>query len=190
MWKLYSDGGCRPNPGNGSYGAALYKDETLIESIGGHIGDTTNNKAEYMGFYKGLQLVHEHCDSDDTIDIYLDSSLVLKQMTGEWKVKDDSLKDINKKCKHLSKSFSLNYNWVKGHSGDPKNEYVDSTCTFFIGLSNQKSTSVPEKDDSRVHLNCPFSDKDEAKSLGAKWDVNVKKWWIPSNMTELFEKWL
>ena len=42
----------------------------------------------------------------------------------------------------------------------------------------------------RFYLDCPFSDKDEAKSLGAFWDADVRKWYVPDNLERtLFEKW-
>ena len=42
----------------------------------------------------------------------------------------------------------------------------------------------------RFYLDCPFSDKDEAKSLGAFWDSDVRKWYVPDNVSkDLFEKW-
>jgi ribonuclease HI len=199
MWELYSDGGSRPNPGQAAYSAVLYKDSELIESIGGFMGESTNNKAEYKAFFSGLKLIEDNCNSDDEIVCYLDSQLVLKQITKEWKVKDESLKYITIKCQDLTSKFNnIKLKWVKGHSGNKGNEYVDSVCTYFIEKQKDKIEFISEteciklekKHNSKIYINCPYSDKDEAKSLGAKWDIKEKKWYITSELQDLFEKWL
>lgn len=191
LWKLYSDGGCKPNPGKGAYCAALYKDDNLVESVGGYIGESTNNQSEYKAFYSGIQLMNDHCNGNSKIDVYLDSQLVLKQVTGEWAVKEESLKKISLKCKDgLSGFLNVNFNWVKGHSGDSGNNYVDSICTHLINTAKGIETKHEDNTPSRIYINCPFSDKDEAKSLGAKWDVKEKRWWIPHELQNQFEKWL
>ena len=52
-------------------------------------------------------------------------------------------------------------------------------------------TSPEKKDDVGVYLNCPFSEKDECKAIGGKWDPSVKKWYVPKGMDHgLFAKWL
>ena len=199
MWKLYSDGGSRPNPGKAAYCAALYKDFELVESVGGYMGKSTNNKAEYKAFYAGLKLIENNCEYDEEIICFLDSQLVLKQTMKEWKVKDESLKDVSKQCQELVSKFEyIKLEWVKGHSGNKGNEYVDSVCTYFITKENLNNTDPPKneyielekKNSSKIYINCPYADKDEAKSLGAKWDVKEKKWYITHEMLDLFEKWL
>ena len=52
-------------------------------------------------------------------------------------------------------------------------------------------TSLGKKDDVGIYLNCPFSEKDECKALGGKWDPSVKKWYVPKGINHgLFAKWL
>jgi len=191
MWNLYSDGGSRPNPGKSAYCAALYNNYVLVESIGGYMGESTNNKAEYKAFYTGLKLIEEHCDIYDEINIYLDSKLVLKQTTKEWKVKDESLKDIATKCQEIVEHYThMKFTWIKSHSGNEGNTYVDTVCTYFIEKC-KNDVIVEEKEDiSKIYINCPYSEKDEAKQLGAKWDCTEKKWYIPSELIDQFEKWL
>ena len=211
MWNLYTDGGCRPNPGNASYSAALYNVNELYESIGGYIGQGTNNKAEYRAFLSGLYLLENNCKYEDNIECHLDSQLIIKQLTNVWKVKDKELLIISDKCKVIVAKFqNIKFNWVKGHSGNKGNEYVDSVCTYFIKKQDsEKSDSESEHEEEyetddeqlygmlankiesdKLYINCPFSEKDEVKSLGAKWDANEKKWWIKPNMNVVFKKWL
>jgi ribonuclease HI len=193
MWELYSDGGSRPNPGQASYCAALYKDGELVESTGGYMGQSTNNKAEYKAFYAGLNLLNNNSEYDDDIVCYLDSQLVLKQISKEWKVKDATLKDISELCQEIVSNYTnIKLKWVKGHSGNIGNEYVDSGCTYFIGKQtiNKNMIIKEKKNSSKVYIKCPYEDKDEAKSLGAKWDVNEKQWYITHELQDLFTKWL
>ena len=207
MWDLYSDGGAAPNPGPGAYCAALYKEGVLVESAGGFLPKTTNNVAEYRGFLSGLRLMKDNCTSDDIIVAHLDSQLVLKQVTGEWKVKERSLQELCTQCTTISSAFSnLQMKWVKGHSGDIGNEYVDSVCTQLIRMSvNNKlgsdertSDSDPdfepdiETDNKRLYISCPFSEKDEVKAMGARWDPDKRKWWVSNDYINRikFSKWI
>ena len=194
MWKVYTDGGCKPNPGKGAYCAALYKGDTLIESAGGYLQDTTNNKAEYRACLAGLQLVEAHCDHDDEIIMLLDSQLVIKHLTGEWSVKDETLKSTYLKCFDKVVQYdNMRFEWVKGHSGNTGNDYVDSVCTYFIQRDTTVVTPVKiENTQAKVYLNCPYADKDTAKSLGAKWDARAKKWWVSDSdeHRNTFAKWI
>src|SRR3989338_3937613 len=91
-YTLHSDGGARGNPGPAAYGYVLRDpDGTVIAKEGKTIGKGTNNAAEYQGVIaglrraKGLKAVPLAC--------YLDSELVVKQLNGEYKVKDADIKD-------------------------------------------------------------------------------------------------
>lgn len=194
MWDLYCDGGSKPNPGQAAYCAVLYEDGKIVESVGGYIGKSTNNKAEYKALYGGLKLLKENCHKEDEIGIHLDSQLVMNQVTGEWKVKDETLKEINGKCKKLYELYeNIEMKWVKGHSGVEGNEYADSVCTYFIDRQKpeiKKKVSQPTMD-TKIHLNCPFSEKETVKSMGARWDPKEKKWYITNAQDiDLFEKWI
>ena len=54
MYKLYTDGGARPNPGNAGYGAALYFNDDMIATCGGGVQKSTNNCMEYTALSAGL----------------------------------------------------------------------------------------------------------------------------------------
>ena len=135
MWTLYADGGCKPNPGKGAYSAVLFLDSKIVESVGGFLHDTTNNRAEYTACLAGLSLISKHCPREH-VKIFLDSQLVLKQISGEWKINDNVLKELQASCISLINSLDVSFHWVKGHSGSTGNDYVDSTCSYFIAKSN------------------------------------------------------
>ena len=91
MYKLYFDGASRSNPGPASYGVSLIgPNGKEIDTDKKYIGNATNNVAEYMGAIAAVNLALKH--NLDNIAIYGDSNLVIKQITNEWKVKSENLK--------------------------------------------------------------------------------------------------
>jgi ribonuclease HI len=129
---IYTDGGCRGNPGVGGWGAWLrYKDHD--KKLKGSELDTTNNKMELTASIKALQALKS---SDITIDLYTDSKYVIQGINDwieGWKAK--GWKTANKKpvknvelwkqLDDLNQEFSVNWHWVKGHSDDLGNDMAD-----------------------------------------------------------------
>lgn len=90
---IYTDGGARNNPGPAGIGVVFYdENKKVIETFKEYIGEATNNQAEYRALILALQNVEKH--SPKSIDCYLDSELVVKQINKEYKVKDPGLKDL------------------------------------------------------------------------------------------------
>ncbi len=102
-YKLYTDGGARGNPGPAGIGGVLYKDDKLFSSFSSYIGKGTNNQAEYLAILKGIELALEH--NINTLDCYLDSELVVKQLNREYKVKNKELAKIFIKIHNLTLKF-------------------------------------------------------------------------------------
>ena len=102
--KLYTDGGSRGNPGESACAYAICKmDGTVVEKAGYYIGIATNNQAEYYGFKRGLERAREL--GIDKITLYSDSELVVNQMNGHYKVKNQELAPLNQEVKALVDSF-------------------------------------------------------------------------------------
>ena len=102
--KLYTDGACRPNPGSGSIGVLLLdQDDQELESHCDNIGYSTNNRAEYHALIKGLDLAARHCRK--TIYCFLDSDIVIKQLNGVWRLKDDELRKLSHAVKDKERPF-------------------------------------------------------------------------------------
>lgn len=102
---LYTDGGARGNPGPAASAAYLFGSEMeVIDSQGEYIGETTNNQAEYHGLLIGLELALRH--NVTQLECRLDSELVVKQINGQYKVKDEKIKLVFSKVKKLLESFS------------------------------------------------------------------------------------
>lgn len=103
--KLYSDGGARGNPGP-SAGAAILLDVNgaQVFNIGEYFGIGTNNQAEYKGLLLGLT----ECLSRQILDLdcFLDSELIVKQLKGEYKVKDQTLSQLYQSVQMLLPKFA------------------------------------------------------------------------------------
>ena len=77
--KLYSDGACEGNPGQGAIGClVLDENNQELDSYSECVGYTTNNRAEYLALIKGLECAARH--TRNTVHCYLDSELVVKQL--------------------------------------------------------------------------------------------------------------
>lgn len=98
--KLFTDGGARGNPGPAGIGAILFEDDKLIWFESEYIGKATNNYAEYKAILLGLQKTLK-IYPDAEIICHLDSELVVKQLNGEYKVKNKPLKILNDKIQDL-----------------------------------------------------------------------------------------
>jgi len=103
MYKLYTDGGSRGNPGNAAFGCVLFDDDVLLAINGGYLGKQTNNQAEYEALIAGMKLSKKN--DVDMLVCYLDSELVVKQLKGEYKVKNGNIKPLFKKVQKKLDDF-------------------------------------------------------------------------------------
>jgi ribonuclease HI len=131
MIKIYTDGSCLSNPGNGGW-AAIINTNGEIKKISGNEKNTTNNRMELMAPINALKNIN----SKDPIDIFTDSKYVKNGITkwintwvlNNWKTsKKENVKnkDLWLELHKLNQSLNVKWNWVKAHAGDPLNEEVD-----------------------------------------------------------------
>ena len=93
MYKLQFDGGSRGNPGIGGCGAVIFQNNIEIWNEKYYLGDNiTNNQAEYSGLICGLEYI-QNLDIKK-LEIEGDSNLVIKQISGVWKVKNTILQNL------------------------------------------------------------------------------------------------
>ena len=98
-----SDGGARGNPGPGAIGVIVRKDEEILTRYSAKIGKfVTNNIAEYEALIKALELASKFTDE---VTCVLDSELVVKQLLGEYKVKNPHLLPLFLKVQRLQENF-------------------------------------------------------------------------------------
>ena len=91
---LSTDGGARGNPGPAAYAYVLEaEDGTVLAAHGEAIGVATNNVAEYSALIAGLEKAVELCVGE--LEVISDSELMVKQMRGEYKVKNEALRELS-----------------------------------------------------------------------------------------------
>ena len=94
VWTLRCDGGSRGNPGPGALGYVLLDDTGReVEARGEYLGVCTNNVAEYRSLLAGLAAAARH--GVRTLRVQMDSELVVRQMLGQYKVKNEGLKPLH-----------------------------------------------------------------------------------------------
>lgn len=97
---INTDGGSRNNPGPAGIGVVIYDPEgNVLETYKEHIGDATNNIAEYRALIAGLK--HAKRFKAEEIECRLDSELVVKQVTGVYKAKDEGMKQMLQEVREL-----------------------------------------------------------------------------------------
>ena len=128
---IYADGACRGNPGPGGWGAWLKSGEHEKEVFGGE-KQTTNNRMELTAVIQALALLTQRSQ----VVIYTDSAYVKDGITSwihgwkkrGWKTADNKpVKNVElwQRLDELNAAHSVQWRWVKGHSGDPGNERAD-----------------------------------------------------------------
>ena len=102
--KLSTDGGARGNPGPAAYGYVLEADDgTVLDARGETIGVATNNVAEYRALIAGLEKAVEL--GIDELQVVSDSELLVKQMQGEYRVKNEALRELNDEANALERKL-------------------------------------------------------------------------------------
>jgi ribonuclease HI len=111
--RLFTDGGARGNPGPAAYGFVLEsEDGTVLAAEGEAIGTATNNVAEYSGLIAGLRKAVElHVPE---VEVVSDSELMVKQMRGEYRVKNEALRELYEEATALARRIeNVEYRHVR-----------------------------------------------------------------------------
>ncbi len=115
------DGGSRGNPGPAAVAAVVQRpDGQVLEEHGERIGDATNNVAEYRALLLGIE--RAAALSAGELELVSDSELVVRQVKGEYKVKDAALRKLHVQVAAALKSFA---SWSIRHVRREENESAD-----------------------------------------------------------------
>jgi ribonuclease HI len=111
--RLFTDGGARGNPGPAAYGFVLEAEDGTVLAAEGHaIGVATNNVAEYSGLVAGLRKALDLHIPD--VEVVSDSELLVKQMRGEYRVKNEALRALFVEASTLARDLqTVEYRHVK-----------------------------------------------------------------------------
>lgn len=135
---LYTDGACKGNPGPGGWGVVLRYGEALKKMHGGE-AHTTNNRMELMAAIMGLKALKRSCE----VELYTDSQYVRKgimEWLGGWKrngwktaaKKPVKNEDLWRELDAEVARHSVNWHWVRGHTGVPDNELADELANLGV----------------------------------------------------------
>lgn len=138
---IYTDGGCRPNPGVGAWAAVLRSGDHVRELCGGDL-ETTNNRMELTAALRALEALKEPC----AVEMYTDSQYVKKGLTEwmkNWKKNHFQRRDGGKWKPVLNAELwkaldaeaarhEIDWRWVRGHVGVADNERCDELCSAKI----------------------------------------------------------
>jgi broad specificity phosphatase PhoE/ribonuclease HI len=129
-----ADGGSRGNPGPAGYGALVRDPVTgqVLAEIAEAIGHATNNVAEYRGLIAGLRAAAT-LSAKASVEVRMDSKLVVEQMSGRWKIKHPDMKPLALEARDLATGFSsVRYTWVprakNTHADRLANEAMDAAA--------------------------------------------------------------
>jgi ribonuclease HI len=133
--EIWTDGGCKPNPGPGGW-AALLKFRDTVKEISGGEADTTNNRMELTAAAFALEALKRPC----IIKLHTDSEYLKNGITRwhtgwvrkNWRTAGgDPVKnmDLWRRILEAAKPHAIEWRWVRGHSGDPMNDRVDVLAT-------------------------------------------------------------
>lgn len=139
--KVYTDGACRGNPGPGGWGVYIQLNDEEKDLYGGN-PETTNNQMEMQAALEALKYLK---DKNEVIELYTDSNYLRQGITEwihKWKLnnwrtaakKPVANRDLWIEISDLNEKMNVQWNWVKGHAGDPGNERADQLAN--LGADN------------------------------------------------------
>jgi len=131
--RLSTDGGARGNPGPAAYGYVLEaEDGTVLDARGEAIGVATNNVAEYRALVAGLAKAVEL--GLDELEVVSDSELLVKQMRGEYKVKNAALQELNAAAEALARRVGrVTYTAVRREHNELADRLVNEALDAISG---------------------------------------------------------
>jgi broad specificity phosphatase PhoE/ribonuclease HI len=140
-FRLTADGGSRGNPGPAGYGAVVTENGKIIAELYDVLGVATNNVAEYSGLLAGLTYINA-LDATATIEVGMDSKLVVEQMSGRWQIKHVDMRELARKCRDAHTPSLVSYGWIprddNSHADRLANKALDS------GVANAPIVTVQE----------------------------------------------
>ena len=107
---VHTDGGARGNPGPAGAGFVIDKNNKELHRGNKYLGKKTNNQAEYLALIEAVNWLKENINKEvEIINFFLDSELVVRQVKGEYRVKNQGLKplhaDVMRKLSELDRSY-------------------------------------------------------------------------------------
>ena len=147
---IEADGGSRGNPGPAGSGAVLMDSANgaILAEVALFIGVATNNVAEYRAVLSAIEVANEIAPGVPVL-VRMDSKLVVEQMSGRWKVKNEGMQDLALAMKQAIGSRDVSFEWIpreqNGKADSLANEAMDaekSTVRKYIGSADTSTIEV------------------------------------------------
>jgi len=163
---IYTDGGADPNPGPGGWAVVLIHNATnTVKELYGGEEQTTNNRMELMAAIKALEALKQPCD----VQFYTDSEYLRKGITewlakwqkSGWKKKaggEIENLDLWQRLAPLTGAHAINWEWVKGHTGNKYNERADQLATEAMKAYRPQPPKDVQQIDAEVYLGVSVKD--------------------------------
>ena len=195
---VYTDGACVDNGkpyARAGYGVYFGKNDPRNVSET-YKGLQTNNVAELLAIIKAMTLLKENIMNGEVVNIYSDSRYAIRCCTtygkkchkNNWVNPNQKNKPIpNLEIVQVAYIFSkdyknINFKHIRAHTGlqdehSIGNENADRLANESIGINYNKMSKGKKGGKKRIYLKVSYDEKDEAKKMGARWDMNKKKWY-------------
>lgn len=135
--QLFVDGAARGNPGEAGIGVVIKDGHKTLLEVGAYIGKATNNIAEYMALIRGLEEVL--LIKKDSVKVTSDSELLVKQINGEYRVKNAGLLPLYLHAKELIKKFK---SFEISHAYREENKHADKLANMGIDEHSIKDSPL------------------------------------------------
>ena len=142
-FKLTADGGSRGNPGPAGYGAVVTEGGKIVAELFDVIGVATNNVAEYNGLLAGLTHINT-LDAQATVEVAMDSKLVVEQMSGRWQIKHADMRVLAQSARSAHNPSLVSYSWIprdeNSHADRLANKALDqgSLCLKTFAVESEQ----------------------------------------------------
>ena len=140
--KIYIDGAARNNPGPAGAGIVLKQDKKILFEQGFFLNQKTNNQAEYLALIISILFLEQYAQKGDSVAIYSDSQLLVRQMTGVYAVRDATLKKIKSVALELLENYKVSF----CHVYRKDNQEAD----FLANRGIDKKTLLPKKIEDKM----------------------------------------
>jgi ribonuclease HI len=152
---INTDGASRGNPGAAAYAYVILRDGQLVVEEAGCLGEMTNNQAEYTALVRALEHALE-LGPDDRVVVNSDSELMVKQLNGEYRVKNEELKPLYEEAVQLRRRFKQPVTFR--HVRREQNKRADELCNEALdGLRTNNRPATPAKAPAPVEKPTPAS---------------------------------
>jgi ribonuclease HI len=135
MLVIFTDGASAGNPGPMGIGVAIYRDGFRVEELSEYLGKGTNNIAEYTAIIRALEAAHQM--GERQVHLKSDSQLAIRQISGQYKVKDPKLRPLKKRISELMRGLEITFE----HIPREKNLEADKLSKDAIKLGKKNESS-------------------------------------------------